>query len=650
MTTKPDIIRELGEESLLLPAAVGRSLAANDRVKYCFSLLQLAEQNALHPAVDAPSLRAEREAGAIDDESLDGVVAGSRLTDDGLVIPQAARIHRMIAEGIEEMLAPLAMPAASAGVSGAAPIYGDRLRALLASLPRLEGDRVPLDYVAVVTHAPEGRGDSLHRLVMDLHRELNQLQKFLSQESIAGASVYGLASGDRVLVEAFMAGVNRTAALKFDHPGLGTTATRSGQALLIQNDIGMTDAHVLVVRIQDLQCTVTHADPHLQRVRFFQSLLGGFGVQWSDMRSRDAKWSQEGDPFYQCTGRMAARDEAELRRFLDHLGSRLVFLIDWNRARKRLRNFVEGQGCIEVLRWAADQEVGHRAFLQLGGDRLIYEAIEHASPSPIRYGQRLDEILGKEAAVEFLEFVLRACTEGLLRRRSERFVRDEIRAELLGRFETLEHGLLALIGEHAVLVGEVAGAVHGGLLGPPGAEAALREGAQRSAEWERRADGLVERVRGLARQSPGAAVYARLVTEADNVADGLEEAAFFLTLAPPRTGAGAFEGRLQSLASLLVTGSREWVKCLEAAAHVRRGGAREDLQDFLEAVERVVTVEHQTDDAQREVTASLFTDAVDWRQLNLVMLIAQSLEQAADSLARCALTLRDHVLGEVMTG
>jgi uncharacterized protein Yka (UPF0111/DUF47 family) len=507
---------------------------------------------------------------------------------------------------------------------------------------------VPLGYVSAVTSAAAGSGDSIHRLVIDLHRELNQLQRFLSQESIAGASVYGLADEDRPRVEAFMAGLNRTAPLKFDHPGLGTTATRSGEALLLQNDIGMTDAHVLVVRVQGLQCTVTHADPHLQRVRFFQSMLAPFGVQWSDMRSRAARWSKEEEPYYQCTGRFAAKSEEDLRRFLEHLGSRLVFLIDWNRARKRMRNFVEGPGSVQVLRWAAEQEVGHRAFLQLGGERLIFEAIEHASPSPIRYGQRLDEILGKEAAAEFLQLVLQACAEGLKQRRSERFIRDEIRAELLGRFETLEHGLLAIAAEHAVLVGELARGVLEGLLASPDASNAVRQGAQRAAAWERRADGLVERVRGLARHSPGAQVFARLVAEADDVADNLEEAAFLLTLAPAARNPGGFEERLQALAGLLVTGAREWVKCLESTTHIRRGGAREDLQDFLESVDRVVTVEHQSDDAQREVTGALFTDAVDWRQLNLVLLVAQSLEQAADSLARCALTLRDHVLGEVM--
>jgi len=38
----------------------------------------------------------------------------------------------------------------------------------------------------------------------------------------------------RTLVEAFMRGLNRTAPLKFDHPGLGTTATESGADVLIQ--------------------------------------------------------------------------------------------------------------------------------------------------------------------------------------------------------------------------------------------------------------------------------------------------------------------------------------------------------------------------------------------------------------------------------
>jgi hypothetical protein len=643
---KPQIIEELGEEALLLPDAVGRALTANDRVKYCLALLQMAERHAESPDASLSSLRSEREAAGIDDASLDAVVLDSRRADGGLHIPQAARLHRLIVESLDEMIVPLGVTETKGGRVGAAALYRDR--SLLSSLPPVAGELVPPGYVAGVARVREGGPDSLHRLIMDLHRELNQLQGLLSRESIAGASVYGLAPEDRPLVAAFMAGVNRTAALKFEHPGLGTTATRRGQVLLIQNDIGETDTHVLVARVEGLGCTLVHADPHLQRARFFQGLLARFGVQWSDTLSRESKGSDE--PYYLCTGKLAARDPAELERFLELLGSRIVFLIDWNRARKRLRNFVDGPGCAEVLQWAADQDVGHRAFLELGGERLLYEAVEHASPSPVRYGERLDEILGREAVVDFLKFVLKATSEGLLQHRSERFIRDEIRADLIGRFETMDQGLLAMAAEHALLIGEVAGAVRQGLLAGPEGSGELPSLARRAAAWEKRADAIVDRARWLARRSPGANVYANLLSEADDAVDGLEEAAFLMTLAPGGVGREPFQEPLQALGALLVSGTQEWVKCLESAAHVKRGAAREDLQDFLEAIDRVVTVEHQTDDAQRAVTRALFRHAADWRQFSLLGLISQSLEESVDALARCALLLRDHFLGEVMTG
>lgn len=64
---------------------------------------------------------------------------------------------------------------------------------------------------------------------MDVHRAFNKLQGEISQVQIDGAATCLLKEKDRPMVQAFMAGVNRTAPLKFDHPGLGTTATRSGK-------------------------------------------------------------------------------------------------------------------------------------------------------------------------------------------------------------------------------------------------------------------------------------------------------------------------------------------------------------------------------------------------------------------------------------
>src|SRR5207342_2588575 len=107
--------------------------------------------------------------------------------------------------------------------------------------------------------------DSVHLLVMDLHRELNRIQSHLAEQSLDGARAYGVSDADAALVRAFMRGVNATAPLKFDHPGLDTTATRIGDQVVIQNDLGTTDAHVIVIHITGLEVSFVYTDVH--RVR-----------------------------------------------------------------------------------------------------------------------------------------------------------------------------------------------------------------------------------------------------------------------------------------------------------------------------------------------------------------------------------------------
>jgi hypothetical protein len=78
------------------------------------------------------------------------------------------------------------------------------------------------------------------------------------------------------------------------------------------------------------------------------------------------------------------------------------------------------------------------------------------------------------------------------------------------------------------------------------------------------------------------------------------------------------------------------------------GGERENMQQFLEAVDRMVTIEHQTDEPERAVTVALIKSDIDCRHLHLVNGVAGHLESAADALLRASLMLCDHVLGEVM--
>ncbi len=648
MATKTSIIGELGEPSLLLPQRLQQALAANDRVKFCFTLLQAAESHANHPQEPPLDLTAERSAVQLPAGELDAAVAESRRDPDGAIcVSGAGRLRQWMFEDIASMSAPLSL----AGVPEA-PLFAERERRLAAALPAFDNDRVPAGLIGSITSANRAAGDSLHILVMDLHKAINRLQAGLAEESIDGARVWRIDSADRPLIRAFMSGLNETAALKFDHPGLGTIATRSAQRLIIENDIGTTDAHVLVLHVEGLTATLTYTDVHSQRLKFFQNLFKRFAVRWSDTLARHSESLGEEPNYYISTGRFDAQDAKSLERYLAFLASRIVFLIDWNRARKRLREFLGKGDAVRLLKWAADHNIGHRGFLKLGGERLLYEAIEFAQRTPLHAGERLHEALGQEAAFEYLQFVLREAASGLLQGRSERFIRDAVKAELARRFHSAHASLLAIALTHAERIFDLAAGVHEGLLrcADPDSAQLLERTARRARTWEHECDALVTRIRSLARRTSTPDMYASLMHAADDAADGLEESAFLLT---HLGGTGAPEALLapvRTLASMLLEAAQESVKMFEAASHITPEGASEDLQDFFAAADRIVSLEHETDAAERAVTSALLKSGAEVRIFHLLSRLGQALEGAADGLCLSALKLRDHLLNDVLTG
>jgi uncharacterized protein Yka (UPF0111/DUF47 family) len=643
MSEKARIILNLGEPGLLLPEMLNAGLAANDRAKYRFTLLQAAATHARHPDAPFSNLRRERMASGVDDEACDEVVGGSALTASGGVhIPSAGRVIAALLRDVDTMLVPVA------GRPGSD--LPRRLERLRGSTPAADGDVLDPADIAAMTSGSRERGDSLHLVVMDAHKALNALQGEIASESIDGASAYGLDPEDRPRVAAFMRGLHRTAALKFDHPGLGTTATRSGARLVLQNDIGTTDAHVLVVHVESLRVTVTYTDVHLQRLLFFQGLFPAGRLDWEDTRSRRDDAMEDG-VYHLCVGTSRAADEAQLLDQLAFLGSRLVFLIDWNKARKRLRALVPKGETVRLLAWAAQNDHGHMAFLKAGGEQLIYDALDFAVKGEIRFGERLDEILGAKEAAEYLRFVLKTCAECLLRGEPEAFIQDQVRAELFNYFRTGRQRVHDIAAEHAALVVEIASGIRDSLLALQGADgaAALSDNARRSKAWEHEADELVNRARAMAKHAGSPDALCAAVELADDVADALEEAAFHLTLIPVEQRMPRPLQTLQAMGELLVQGAQEYVKLIETMRHVRRGGAREDMQDFLDATHRVMAIEHQTDEAQRSVEVDLLAQAGDFRSLHVLTETAKNLEQAADALLHCSLRVRDYVMGQVMT-
>jgi hypothetical protein len=86
---KTQILAAIGETVLQPAARLNEALAANDRIKYFFSLLQLALSYAEHPNQPAGTLKRERVACGIDDPDLDTVVAGARTSGKSCHVPGA---------------------------------------------------------------------------------------------------------------------------------------------------------------------------------------------------------------------------------------------------------------------------------------------------------------------------------------------------------------------------------------------------------------------------------------------------------------------------------------------------------------------------------------------------------------------------------
>jgi uncharacterized protein Yka (UPF0111/DUF47 family) len=643
MIAKQSIVAALGEHRLALPRLLEEALAANDRVKYRLTLLQLARRHADAPDQPLPDLRAERAAARIETAELDQLPrACEPVAGEAYRLPGAAALLAAIERDVRAMLAP-------ALLAGGRDVTALETRAA-ALLPPLaaHADGFGAAELDAWSHGDPGRGDSVHLLVMDLHKVLIRLQRSVATELLDGASVYGLEPADRDKVRAFMRGVNRTSRLRFDHPGLGTTATHSRGRLVIQNDIGTTEAHVLVVHVTADAVAVTYTDVHLQRLLFFQALFAAHALEWQDTRLVQDR-QMEGGLYHVAIGRYSSPDPERIAAFLEFLGSRIVFLIDWNRARKQLRTLVGKTEAVRLLEWAAAQDLGHMGFLRLGGARAVFDALDFGARGRGHFGQTLEDVLGRERAGRFLEFVLRTAATELLAGRGESLIHDELRAELLRQLRGSSEGVLDLVCEHAGLVVEIASAVHEALtgLGRSDGQAAAERLAARCKHWESDADRLVNDVRDAARTAPEAAYLQELVQRADDVADDLEETAFLVTLLR-RAGVGpVLLDALATLASQLVAGSQELVKALEAVRALGPTAAREDLRDFLEAIHRIGGIEHETDELKRRVAAVLADAGASAREIHLAAESAAELELAADHLQHAALLLRDRVLSQL---
>jgi len=663
---KTAAVAAMGPSSLLLPARLRAALTANDRLKLCLSVLQAAAAHARQPEATMLDLAQETALAGADGPWLRELPAAASSVDGVLQLPGLRRLAQRMATDLVVMARPVLDAAAAhdplrarsafwldwlGHLGGHDPAVADPGAERLdeAQLHRLtDGQRSHGG-----RHGSEPPEDSLHLLVMDLHKQVNALSAGLATEDIDGAHVWQIRAGDRAHVAAFMRGLNRSAPLKFDHPGLDTAATRDGKRLLIQNDIGTNDAHVLVVQVEAKLITLNYSDLHRVRFDFFQTLLTPLGAVWAATQSKvDAKLN-DGQAYTFGSARFDCADAAAVDAALEGLASRIVFLIDWNRARKRLLPFVGKAAAIEVLREAVRLEAGHMAWLKCGGEGLIFGAMQAVGGGALRIGDRLDAVLGTADAQAFLVEVLCLASKALLAGQPVALVADETHM-LLARRLRQRSSEFELIEEHAAYCHALAQAVSDGLAHDATAPAdqghhQAQTLADKAKRWERQADHLVMQAREQARRQPRWQPFARLLAVSDDVADALEEAAFLISLIAEHHRHGwdaAVHQGLSRLAQTVLAAMQEHIKALAiarrmAASGLGGEGAAADSDAFLAATWKVLQSERDCDELLRSSRRAILAAVHDAPSLMLANDLALTLELASDHLLAASYALRE---------
>jgi uncharacterized protein Yka (UPF0111/DUF47 family) len=636
---KSQIVQHLGQSDILLPSLIAEALAANDCIKVRLSALQAAARHASQPDRPASDLQVECRAAGIAPAAIAALIDGAHIVGEGrIAAPNLAKLMKDIVDDVVVMIR-----AVKAGEPPAGEAMSARLSAIQASGLLETSNEIEASRIARLTGVAEDGVDSLHRLVMDLHKVLNRLAAGCAEEIVAGAHAFGLRPDDHRSVESFMRGLEETRGLKFDHPGLDTMATRSGDRLLIQNDIGTTDAHVVVITVKDDAVTVTYTDVHRARAKFFVDLFEEFSAKWSGLDRHSADGLGDDGNFYLVTGQYQAATAKERDAFLAAIGAALVFLIDWNKARKLLRNWVAKNDAVGILVWAARHRIGHRAFLELGGDELIGAAVRNAAPTRIGFGERLDRALGRDAAVDFLKTTLRASSDGLTAGRSVRLVRDQVEADLVRHLERVDSALLAIVVRQAGLAHDIAAAlVHHIAALQAGRPADGKLLAARAGRIEQKADRIAIEARNEVTRLNAHPIIEQLMDRVEEGIDELEQAAFIASLVPPGIDPELLLA-LAELCKVAVSGVEAAASGMAAAADVPEG-RRADADDALAAVVRLIDAEHAADSCERNVTARVFGGGFDLAISLSVLELARAIERATDRLAGFGHLLRRHVM------
>ena len=92
----------------------------------------------------------------------------------------------------------------------------------------------------------------------------------------------------------------------------------------------------------------------------------------------------------------------------------------------------------------------------------------------------------------------------------------------------------------------------------------------------------------------------------------------------------------------------EYLKAIENAKIIDKWSNREEIDDFLQTIDKIITIEHQADDVNRKVNVAIMNESSNFKQLHVLSEISRNVEDVTDSLIKSAVMMRDYVM-EVLT-
>jgi uncharacterized protein Yka (UPF0111/DUF47 family) len=138
--------------------------------------------------------------------------------------------------------------------------------------------------------------------------------------------------------------------------------------------------------------------------------------------------------------------------------------------------------------------------------------------------------------------------------------------------------------------------------------------------------------------------YTDLINVADDALDFLEEASFFTTLVPRSTHSEKMLKELVMLGEIAVKGCQEYLKAVIASQYVHKGYSREEMHDFIRAIDGVISTEREADEALRNAEKVILAETTDYKELRVFFEIARIIEDSTNSLMKAAFVLRNNIL------